>query len=33
MLQHPDELAEEVREFWKNWKPFGSASWSCRKKR
>jgi hypothetical protein len=28
MLQHPDALAEEVREFWKGWKPFGSVAWS-----
>ncbi len=27
MLQHPDELAEEAREYWKNWKPFGNTSW------
>jgi hypothetical protein len=28
MLQHPDALADEAREFWKGWKPFGSVAWS-----
>ncbi len=28
MLQHPDVLADEAREFWKQWKPFGSVAWS-----
>ena len=28
MLQHPDELADEARAFWKDWKPFGSTAWS-----
>jgi hypothetical protein len=28
MLQHPDRLADEAREFWKHWKPFGSVAWS-----
>src|SRR6266568_1069696 len=28
MLQHPDVLADEAREFWKQWKPFGSTAWS-----
>jgi hypothetical protein len=28
MLQSPDALLRESREFWKNWKPFGSVSWS-----
>jgi len=28
MLQHPDVLANEAREFWRKWKPFGSTAWS-----
>jgi hypothetical protein len=28
MLEKPEALLEECREFWKNWKPFGSVSWS-----
>ena len=28
MLQQPDALLDEVREFWKRWKPFGSVAWS-----
>jgi hypothetical protein len=28
MLQHPDMLADEAREFWKQWRPFGSVAWS-----
>jgi hypothetical protein len=28
MLQHPDILANEAREFWRQWKPFGSTAWS-----
>jgi hypothetical protein len=28
MLQHPDALLEESREFWKQWKPFGDVTWS-----
>ena len=28
MLQHPDILANEAREFWAQWKPFGSTAWS-----
>lgn len=28
MLQNPEVLADEAREFWKAWKPFGSVSWS-----
>jgi hypothetical protein len=28
MLQQPDVLLDEVREFWKQWRPFGSVSWS-----
>jgi len=28
MLQHPDVLAEEAREFWRQWKPFGSVGWN-----
>lgn len=28
MLQHPDALLGESREFWKSWKPFGSVAWS-----
>jgi hypothetical protein len=28
MLQHPEALADEARDFWKQWKPFGSTSWS-----
>jgi hypothetical protein len=28
MLQQPDALIEEVREFWKQWRPFGSVAWS-----
>lgn len=28
MMQQPDTLIEEIREFWKQWKPFGSVAWS-----
>jgi hypothetical protein len=28
MLQQPDILLGEAREFWKQWKPFGSVAWS-----
>lgn len=28
MQQQPDALLEETREFWKQWKPFGSVAWS-----
>lgn len=28
MLQHPDVLTNEAREFWKKWNPFGSTAWS-----
>lgn len=28
MLQHPDVLLAEAREFWSQWKPFGSVAWS-----
>ena len=28
MLQHAEALAAEAREFWKQWKPFGSVTWS-----
>jgi hypothetical protein len=28
MQQQPDALIEEARAFWKQWKPFGSVSWS-----
>lgn len=28
MLHHPDVLADEARNFWKVWKPFGSVGWS-----
>jgi hypothetical protein len=28
MLQQPNVLIDEVREFWKQWKPFGSVAWS-----
>ena len=28
MLQQPDALLNEAREFWKQWKPFGSVAWS-----
>jgi hypothetical protein len=28
MVQKPDELLEEAREYWKQWKPFGQVSWS-----
>jgi hypothetical protein len=28
MLQHPDILASEAREFWTQWKPFGGTAWS-----
>jgi hypothetical protein len=28
MLQQPDALLDEVREFWRHWKPFGSVAWS-----
>jgi hypothetical protein len=28
MLHEPDALLDEVREFWREWKPFGSVTWS-----
>src|SRR5258708_5260065 len=28
MLRHPEDLAAEAREFWKQWKPFGNVAWS-----
>ncbi len=28
MLQSPDALLEEARDFWRQWKPFGSVGWS-----
>ncbi len=28
MMQQPDVLLDEVREFWRHWKPFGSIAWS-----
>jgi hypothetical protein len=28
MLQKPEVLANEAREFWGQWKPFGSTAWS-----
>ena len=28
MLPHPDALIDEVREFWSQWRPFGSVSWN-----
>jgi hypothetical protein len=28
ILQQPDILANEAREFWTQWKPFGSTAWS-----
>jgi hypothetical protein len=28
MMQEPDALLEEAREFWKQWKPFGTVAWS-----
>jgi hypothetical protein len=28
MMQQPDVLLDEAREFWKHWKPFGSVAWS-----
>lgn len=28
MMQQPDALRDEAREFWKHWKPFGSVAWS-----
>jgi hypothetical protein len=28
MIQKPDQLLDEAREFWKQWKPFGSVAWS-----
>lgn len=28
MLGQPDALIQEVREFWKQWGPFGSVAWS-----
>jgi hypothetical protein len=28
MLQSPDALLEEARDFWKQWKPFGSVGWT-----
>jgi len=27
-LQGPEELIEEARGFWKDWKPFGTTAWS-----
>lgn len=27
-LQHPDDLLSETRDFWKQWKPFGTTDWS-----
>ncbi len=27
MLQNPEGLAEEAREFWRHWKQFGSVAW------
>jgi hypothetical protein len=29
MMQSPDALAEEVREFWREWREVGSVAWSC----
>jgi hypothetical protein len=28
MMQQPDGLIAEARDFWKQWKPFGSVAWS-----
>lgn len=28
MLQHSDDLVREAREFWQQWKPFGSVTWN-----
>ena len=28
MIQKPDQLLDEAREFWKVWKPFGTVAWS-----
>jgi hypothetical protein len=28
MLQQPDSLLQEAREFWRQWRPFGSVAWS-----
>ncbi|MGA2811869.1 MAG: hypothetical protein ABSG16_10755 [Candidatus Acidiferrum sp.] len=28
MLHEPDALIDEVREFWRQWRPFGSVAWS-----
>ncbi|MGC2151708.1 MAG: hypothetical protein WA618_06670, partial [Terriglobales bacterium] len=28
-LHDPEMLLDEAREFWKNWKPFGTTNWSC----
>jgi hypothetical protein len=28
MLEKPDVLLEEAREFWKHWQPFGGVAWS-----
>ena len=28
MLANPEVLADEARNFWKEWKPFGSVAWS-----
>jgi hypothetical protein len=28
MLPHPDVLADEARQFWKQWRPFGSVAWN-----
>ena len=33
MLEAPDALAEEAREFWRRWKEFGSVGWSYPGKR
>ena len=27
-LHDPDLLLAEAREFWRNWKPFGTTNWS-----
>jgi hypothetical protein len=28
-LHDPEMLLAEAREFWRNWKPFGTTNWSC----
>jgi hypothetical protein len=28
MLQHPHVLVDEARQFWKQWRPFGTVAWS-----